>query len=67
MNHVLQKILTEKRSLLRMNNDLNSEHTYRLDHLNEEEKNKLTKLLKEFDDIQYSENEDLTITSVIRD
>jgi len=50
-----------------LNNDLNSEHTYRLDHLNEEEKNKLTKLLKEFDDIQYSENEDLTFTSVIRD
>jgi len=49
-----------------LNNDINSERTYRLEHLNEEEKNKLTKLLKEFDDIQYSENEDLTFSSVIR-
>jgi len=49
-----------------LNNEINSNRKYRLEHLNDEEKNKLTQLLKEFSDIQYSEDKDLTFTSVIR-
>lgn len=38
----------------------------RTDHMNSEEKNEINKLLKEYSDIFYSENDDLTFTNKIK-
>jgi len=47
-------------------NELLESNQFRLEHLNEEEKSKLTKILHEFRDIQYKESENLTFTSTIK-
>jgi len=47
-------------------NELTENNQFRLKHLNYEERNKLTKILFEFNDIQYKESENLTFTSTIK-
>lgn len=42
------------------------EQLFRLDHLNSEEKSHLTKALKEYDDIFYRENDNLTFTNQVK-
>jgi len=49
-----------------INNELKECNEYRLEHLNEEEKENLKRVLFEYNDIQYKEGENLTFTSTIR-
>jgi len=48
-----------------INNELKECNEYRLEHLNEEEKENLKRVLFEYNDIQYKEGENLTFTSTI--
>jgi len=48
-----------------INNELKECNEYRLEHLNEEEKENLKRVLFEYTDIQYKEGENLTFTSTI--
>jgi len=49
-----------------INNELKECNEYRLEHLNEEEKENLKRVWFEYNDIQYKEGENLTFTSTIR-
>jgi len=49
-----------------INKELKEYNEYRLEHLNEEEKENLKRVLFEYNDIQYKEGENLTFTSTIR-
>jgi len=49
-----------------INNELKECNEYRLEHLNEEEKENLKRILFEYNDIEYKEGENLTFTSTIR-
>jgi len=47
-------------------NELSESNEFRLDHLNKEESNALTKILHKFRDIQYTECQNLTFTSTVK-